>query len=253
MEGPVIKFGQFTVAQLLEHFFISAQPPGVESQALRFMFAVLGDELPKNTTNQAVQNTATQEIAIEKIEFRFDMLREHAENFLPRKHKPDMAALTLAVICDEYLEYAAPPQDVEVDGSSPLHAYLDHDTVYRAMTIWDEAVAIESSGLREDTPVSGEALLLAHINAMQHLRELEQDFDEYEPAELLSALQKELAPIPAFAVWDFDLGQVLLECYDDMKDRITQVQPAAASLPAAVPAATPRPALRLVADNDPAP
>ena len=91
MEGPVIKFGQFTVAQLLEHFFISAQPPGVESQALRFMFAVLGDELPKNTTNQAVQNTATQEIAIEKIEFRFDMLREHAENFLPRKHKPDMA------------------------------------------------------------------------------------------------------------------------------------------------------------------
>jgi hypothetical protein len=253
-EKTVVGFAPFHETGILEHFFLSAHNDA-DARALRFMHAVMGDELKTANTNRAHKNQVANEIAIEKVEFRYDLFKTYVESFFPFDYKPDVEALIIATICDEYVSYAAPPEEGPDFPPSPLHNFLDHETVYRAMALWEKACGIEGNGIPTDEPVAYESIFLAHINALENLRELEEMMGEYSPEDLGHIMNKDLAPIAYFVDTRTEIGKVLQEFRDHVAGIITEITRAAApAVPAAPPPSAPqRGHLRLAVSNDPTP
>ena len=242
--SDLIKFSNFTADQVRDQFFLSAHHT-VETAAIRYLFAMIQEELNIRTGNKAENNLEVGKATTEKISFRFDLFKEFSDTFFRFDKKPDMQALVLAVICDEYINHAAPPEEDEDFKPEPLHNYLDHAMVRHAMAIWEEAIEIETIGLSGEITYQRESLFLAHINAIERLREIELSFDGFDEEELqktLAALERTVT----FTDKDTKIGVILAEFTGVVTAQVKEALDEA-------PPPAPRPTFRVINGDKPAP
>lgn len=242
--SDLIKFSNFTADQVRDQFFLSAHHT-VETAAIRYLFAMMQEELNIRTGSKAENNVQVGKATIEKISFRFDLFKEFSGQFFAFDDKPDRLALVLAVICDEYINHAAPPEEDEDFKPEPLHNYLDHAMVRRAVAMWEEAIEIETIGLCDETTYQRESLFLAHINAMEHLRDIELSLDGFDNEELEKTL-KDLERITALTDKSTKIGKVLAEFTGIVTAQVKEVL-------SETPPPAPRPAFRVINGDKPAP
>ena len=176
------------------------------------------DHLPPQDRNRKICNET-----IQKIEFRLGLDRRFRGSFFSTPPKNN-DTLTLAIICDEYVNHI---NEQVQNTSGKIIDRLDDGfpdaLVTRAQTLWEEALAIESSGqvgIAENFPE--EALFLSHINALQNLRDYEASLNDYDAAQLPDIITQNFTPARKFCAANTEIGQELLAFIDALQSRLEE-------------------------------
>lgn len=231
---------EFNGDQVVSHFNLSPEAT-IERAAMKYMYRMIKDESPPSSSEK---HKEIGDITKEKIEFRFDLYKGLSEDFFFGK-KFDKDALSLAVICDEYVTHINEPyfdqvhddDGAEEDDEIPHRRDgFDDDLVLRANTIWEDSMIHGSGGVNDDSaPLSRESLFLAHINAIQDLHEHEQNLDEYDEDVLERIRNKEIPEMRAFADKDTEIGNHLLKFLAHIEQEISAYLPPEEPTPAPKP------------------
>lgn len=239
--NKIISLSEFNADLIAAHFQVPPHRP-YELNAMRFMFRMYSDELPK-TGNRCTHTKIVAEAVIEKIEFRYDLYKHFVDDFFKLSARYDHKAIAHAVICDGYTTQANEEHRTHND-------YQVEETILKACNIRDDALLLESAGMPEDISIiEPESIFLAHIHAIENLKELEESLEDHSIQELQKYFLKEFPVIRSFIMPDTLIGKKLEEFLDHMSAEImTMLQPLKQ-----LEYKPQRPALRIVVNNGPAP
>lgn len=254
MAGNLFLMHEFNGEQVSRHFGVAPHNTH-DRAAMHYMFRVMKEEIPAKDRD-GLKEVAN--ITIEKIEFRYDVYRGFCEDFFLGSPF-DEEALSLAVICDEYVNHVNEVDYAKLEEMDEGTDEIPHrndgfsdETAKMACTFWEDACSFESGITRgQENQYPPESLFLAHVNALESLREHEQRRDDYEIDEIREIVNVDLPNMRAFARPDTDIGQHLLKFIDYTEQELSvYLAPPKPMLLLPAPPVRPRPVLTLVPRMD---
>jgi hypothetical protein len=221
----------------------------IERKCMRYLFNRVADEIPREAKSRMSWNRLVADTAINEVSFRYDVARHYESDFF-RGARHDHNALMLAVLCDKYLDNlneAIAGKMTDKHGNRFEGVFRDDGfdprTVSRALNIREEARIVANTHRLSNRKISKEGLFLAHIDALEKLRELEGEIPLPTVTEAERTKNRHLNPIFRFACKGTEIGDVLLDYLARVESKLRPPSPKALLPP---PANHRKPALRLV-------
>lgn len=230
MSETPVDLSEFNVQATID-FFEFLPRTETEIQAIRFLHKCVDLGMGSESNTKTEQGSFINDVAIEKIRLRYELYKLHTDYFFPKGYEADHDSLSIAIICDEYtgdinepLQPPEPPEGWFNDNDNFLRrhdGFTNEDSIEYAYAIWEKATELTGDGLQDDEPLPApEIFFLAHINAMQSLREIQGRLESYDNDGLADILQSDIRSIRSFALPQTALGAELLELADQVEDSI---------------------------------
>lgn len=224
-----ILFSQYHSDQIISYFQVDPDNHAA-IEAMRYKFRAVKDSYARSLGVKASFNKIISEEAIEAVEFRYDLLKNYGESFFPRKYKPDMDGLTIAVICDSSLDDSyteEAPDDYEgddFDGVLSSEHFSNLDSLRNAISILEGVIYMESQGIPEEKPpLLLEMSFVFHVNLFERLREMERNIDAIDKDELRDFLIIDLPPARTVVFRTNPMGRELADRLDQMEAHIEAI------------------------------
>lgn len=229
-ETTTVDLSEFNV-QATVNFFDYLPRTEMEIKAIRYLHQCLGLGIDTNGETLTTHANIVNNIAIDKIKYRYQTYKLHADCFFPKGHEVAHDALAIAVICDEYTaDICDPPPEPEApegwqndndNHKSKISALADENTLEEACALWEQAAEMEGEGIPDDMPpIQPEIFFLAHINAMESMLEIQSRLDSYDNDGLADILESDIRAIRTFVMPQTALGAELLEITNIVEDEI---------------------------------
>ena len=244
MSAEIKLLSDFNGDQVIKHFNLSSTHT-LEHAAMIFMYRQIREEMAGAFPDNAQKHKEIIDLTIEEIQFRFDLYNVLSADFF-FDDKINHASLSLAIICGQYIEHINAPchdsfENDVIDRPVRFHDDgIDEDTLTEALLMFEDARTLLEYGQPPIINVmSPESLFLAHIKAMEKLRNIESGDEEVE--DVTTLLDEELPRLRTILRLETELGRKLGDFIDHIE-----------ALYKPSPPPKPRPALFIV-PSSPAP
>lgn len=200
--------------------------------------------------DRLTRSQSAAKAAIEHIEFRYNLYKEHAQEFFCHGKEFNRRAFVLAVISGNLLPEAQKAHESAKENpdakSRFIGEYLNDAAVEDGIEILEEVDSMMMGAwfFPEKDPYT-ESFFIAHIDAMQQLYDLEKNFEAYSRDELQTFMQEKMKPYETFVQPQTSFGASLEEYARIVRRKIEERL--------SEPQKPKRPFLRLVTQDFPGP
>ncbi len=219
----VINFGDHHVQSVIDALEIPEDDTAAR-QAVKFLFKVMADECRNPNISQTENNRWAIDLTLDKLSKKYANYRTYKDYFFPKGHNVDFDALVTAIICDEYIVHANEPvQDPEDPEEITMRDDgFDTDILFRASVIWDGA--LRNDPYDEETgTVFYETSFLIHLDILEKLEEMGEDFADLDRDEMSKIRDEELPQFrDLILTWNL-FGQGVAEYIDRLQTQIDRI------------------------------
>lgn len=215
--STVTSLSSLNADHLIKHFGVSSNEKAL-SGSLRFIFDRALKESDPHLPPQKKHEKAL-ESCIDFTDFRLRMFRENLRGYFPADYPTDLDSLGIAIICDRYVYDVEDLVDEEDKRFFRVNTDVDELFLTRACIIWEEACSILTKG-KTGEPKMQESYFLAHIYALEELKNVNKYFDSYD-ANTLQEILKDMQVWEKFIDEEETfIGLELREQIDETEKRI---------------------------------
>jgi hypothetical protein len=227
----VLPFVQFNANAVASHFsYISLSD--LEKRAMAFLYERMDSDNSLSPLSKLEHEKVISEMAFEAIQTPLELYKHHIK-FFPLSGNAQWAdALSLAVICGQYVHQANDflPSPTHQNDNDDIPMYrddgFDNEIVGLASYIVDTADDIlEEGGDPELQDFEPEVLFYAHLKGLLKLMNIEAEFSLHTNDQLVVLLQKDFPAIENLIHPQYSIGSELQNFLNFLNERVVSTLP----------------------------
>lgn len=195
--------------------------------AVRFMFACMKDEIPRNRETLTDYQEATVENTLEFIAFKTNLYYEFVDDFSTGHKKFDHDGAITALICDGHIERAELPDESPTPENFISSSGIDTPLIMSARRYINAANDIEDGGDPDKIPA--EVSLILHIHMFKKIHDYEHELHDADPGDMdemediLTNLDRDLNNFLPYLRYQTKIGEKLAEMSKQLREELCTI------------------------------